>query len=134
MGLELRGIRPLVQVYDMRTSVAFYCEKLGFELVEHSPFYAEGEFHWCLLRREGIEVMLNTAYDEGERPNQPERARTTAHGDTCLYFGCPDVDAAYEDLVSKGLNLKPPTVAHYGMKQLYFLDPDGYGICFQWRA
>lgn len=134
MGLELRGICPLLQVYDMRKSVAFYCEKLGFELVEHSPFYAEGEFHWCLLRLDGIEVMLNTAYDEGERPDHPERARMAAHGDTCLYFSCPDVDAAYEDLVSKGLNLKAPTVAHYGMKQLYFVDPDGYGVCFQWRA
>ena len=28
----------------------------------------------------------------------------------------------------------PPKVAWYGMKQLYLTDPDGYGLCFQWKA
>jgi hypothetical protein len=27
-----------------------------------------------------------------------------------------------------------PTVAAYGMKQLYVLDPDSYNLCFQWEA
>jgi hypothetical protein len=34
----------------------------------------------------------------------------------------------------KGLDMKEPKVAPYGMKQLYVRDPDGYGICFQWKA
>jgi hypothetical protein len=51
-----------------------------------------------------------------------------------LYIGCPDVDAAYRFLSEKGLDLKEPHVAWYGMKQLYLSDPDGFGICFQWRA
>jgi len=41
-----------------------------------------------MLHGHGAELMLNTAYDEGERPEQPERARVVAHGDTALYFGC----------------------------------------------
>jgi catechol 2,3-dioxygenase-like lactoylglutathione lyase family enzyme len=131
MSLDLQGICPLIQVYDMPESVKFYCELLDFKLVTHAPFYAEGLFHWCLLRGHGSELMLNTAYDEGERPKQPERARVAAHGDTALYFGCADADAAYRILLERGLDLKPPTVAPYGMKQLSFLDPDGYGICFQ---
>jgi predicted enzyme related to lactoylglutathione lyase len=57
-----------------------------------------------------------------------------AHRDTCLYFGCADIDAAYEMLKKSGLTLKPPSVAPYGMKQLYFRDPDGYEICLQWLA
>ena len=131
MSLELRGICPLIQVYDMPASVHFYCDLLEFKLETHSPFYAEGLFHWCLLRGHGAELMLNTAYDEGERPSHPERARVAAHGDITLYFDCPDADAAYRLLLERGLEVKPPTVAHYGMKQLYFRDPDGYSICFQ---
>jgi uncharacterized glyoxalase superfamily protein PhnB len=87
-----------------------------------------------LKRSEGTELMLNTAYDYGERPSEPDAARATAHGDTCIYFGCPDVDAAYRHLIDKGLKVDPPKVAWYGMKQLYLIDPDGFGICFQWRA
>jgi glyoxylase I family protein len=51
-----------------------------------------------------------------------------------FYFGCPDVDAAYIYLRDKGVELKPPKIAPYGMKQLYLLDPDGYNLRFQWRA
>ena len=134
MALEIRGLAPLIQVYDMPTSVRFYTGPLGFELITHAPFYAEGLFHWCLLRRDGVELMLNTAYDEGERPAAPDKVRNFGHGDVTLYFGCPDVDAAYRHLAEQGIKLNPPSVAHYGMKQLSLTDPDGYGICFQWPA
>jgi catechol 2,3-dioxygenase-like lactoylglutathione lyase family enzyme len=119
----------------MPTSVRFYRDVLGFEVVDHAPLRAEDEFGWCLLRRlDGTEIMLNTAYDYGERPDQPDPARIAAHGDTCNYIGCPDVDAAFRHLRDKGLDINEPKVAWYGMKQLYLKDPDGFGICFQWRA
>jgi hypothetical protein len=75
--------------------------------------------------------MLNTAYDAGERPEMRNAARWRGDGDTCLYIGCSDVDEIYADLRSKGLELKPPTIAAYRMKQLNPRDPDGYGLCFQ---
>jgi len=135
MAIECEGISPLLQVYDMPTSVRFYRDILGFDLVSNAAVRAEDEFGWCLLRSaDSTEIMLNTAYDYGERPDAPDPARIAAHGDTCLYFGCPDVDVAYRHLRDKGLNINEPKVAWYGMKQLYLTDPDGFGICFQWKA
>ena len=78
--------------------------------------------------------MLNTAYESDTRPPAPDPSRVAAHNDTALYFGCPDVDAAYAYLRSRGVATQEPQVAHYGMKQLYLSDPDGYNLCFQWRA
>jgi glyoxylase I family protein len=137
MALDLRGVTTLLQVYDMPTSVRFYRDLLGFEIVSHSRHRGgdRDRFHWCLLRLGGAEVMLNSAYEfDEERPVPPDPARVAAHGDTGLFIGCPDVDAAYEELRAKGLDVKNPHVAPYGMKQLYLSDPDGYGICFQWEA
>jgi glyoxylase I family protein len=135
MAIEIRGVCPLLQVFDMPISVRFYRDVLGFALVGNAPLRAPDEFGWCLLRfADGTEIMLNTAYDYGERPETSEPARMAAHGDTCLYFGCPDVDGAYRHLRDKGLDIGEPKVAHYGMKQLYLKDPDGFGICFQWKA
>ena len=136
MALDVRGLCPLLQVYDMPASVRFYRDTLGFELVTTSAnLGAEDKFHWCLLRLCGSEVMLNTAYEfDDERPVPPDLARVAAHRDTCIYFGAPDVDAVYEELRAKGLQLQPPKVAPYRMKQLYLRDPDGYGLCFQWSA
>lgn len=100
----------------------------------HSPLRSEVMFHWALLRRNGIELMLNTAYDEGERPASPDRARVAAHEDTGLFFSCPDVDAIYAHLRAKGAAKEAPKVTWYGMRQLSITDPDGYGLCFQWPA
>jgi glyoxylase I family protein len=86
------------------------------------------------LSLNGVELLLNTAYDEGERPPKPDPARVAAHRDTCIYFGCPDVDAAYAHLRAHNISAKAPAIAHYGMKQLYVSDPDGYNLCFQWPA
>jgi glyoxylase I family protein len=132
MKINVRGMTPLIQVYDMPTSLAFYCDVLGFEV--HNSSQPVPRCHWAWLRLNDIDLMLNTAYEDEYRPTTPDSARVGAHDDTCLYFGCPDVDAAYAYLVSKGIDLKPPKVAWYGMKQLYLKDPDGFGICFQWSA
>jgi catechol 2,3-dioxygenase-like lactoylglutathione lyase family enzyme len=135
MPIDMRGVCPLIQVYDMPTSIRFYRDVLGFEVAENAKPVATDDFGWCLLKASnGTEIMLNTAYDYGERPELPDPARIAAHGDTCLYIGCPDVDAAYRHIREKGLAINEPKVAPYGMKQLYLTDPDGFGVCFQWRA
>jgi catechol 2,3-dioxygenase-like lactoylglutathione lyase family enzyme len=136
MALEVRGLAPLLQVYDMPTSIRFYRDKLGCTIKMTSPALGgEDRFHWVLLELGKAEFMLNTAYEfDQERPMRRDPARSAAHDDTCLYFSCPDVDAAYAELRSKGVEVKPPTIAPYRMKQMYLHDPDGYGICFQWAA
>ena len=133
MSIEVRGVCVLLQVFDMPTSVRFYRDVLGFEVVQTSPRDGD-QFDWGLLRLGDTQVMLNTAYEQDYRPPQPEPQRIAAHDDTCLYFGAPDVDAVYQHLRAHGIDVEPPKVAPYGMKQLYLHDPDGYALCFQWPA
>ena len=116
----------------MPASIHFYRDVLGFEVVSTSG--PKDNCGRALLRLNRVELMLNTAYDDGERPAAPDPTRVAAHGDTCLYFGCEDLDAAYRHLRAQGLEVKDPMVANYGMKQLYVRDPDGYSLCFQWPA
>jgi catechol 2,3-dioxygenase-like lactoylglutathione lyase family enzyme len=132
MPIDVRGLAPLLQVFDMPTSIAFYRDLLGFELVTTSE--SGDRFDWALLRLDEVEVMLNTAYEEHERPPAADPARVAAHADTGLFFGCPDIDAAYAYLRTRGVRVAPPTLQSYGMKQLYLTDPDGYSLCLQWPA
>ena len=115
----------------MPASLRFYRDLLGFQVVQQSK--PDDHCGWAWLRRDGTEIMLNTAYEDEFRPKEPDPDRVKAHGDTTLYFGCPDVDAAYEYLQSKGIPSSEPKNAPYGMRQLYLKDPDGFGICFQWE-
>ena len=128
--MDIHGVAPLLQVFDMPTAIRFYRDVLGFEVRGRSG--PGDDCGWVGLRLNGGEVMLNTAYDVGKRPPTPDPARVAAHGDTCLFFGCKDLDAAYQHLRTLGVKLSEPKVAPYGMKQLWFSDPDGYGLCFQW--
>jgi glyoxylase I family protein len=133
-AIEIRGLTPLFQVFDMPTSMAFYRDVLGFEVVSSSPVKQDGSSNWVLLALNGVELMLNTAYEDDDRPSAPDPARVAAHEDAAIYFGCPDVDAVYAHLRANGIDAKPPRVAPYGMTQLYVADPDGYNLCFQWPA
>jgi glyoxylase I family protein len=130
--MDIHGIAPLLQVFDMPTAIHFYRDVLGFKVSATSE--PGDNCNWALLKLNGAELMLNTAYEADRRPAAPDSPRVAAHDDTCLFFGCEDLDAAYQHLRAHGLNLKEPKTAPYGMKQLWFHDPDGYGLCFQWPA
>lgn len=132
MALQVDGLCPLLQVFDMPASVSFYRDVLGFEIVDSAP--PGDEWDWVWLRLNDTDLMLNTAYESPHRPSSPDSARVRAHADTVLFLGCPDVDEAYEHLRGHGLDVEAPTTAPYGMKQLSVTDPDGYELCFQWPA
>ncbi len=132
MSIKIEYLTPLIQVFDMSRALRFYRDILGFEVISNSGNGDDSSWVW--LRLNGFDLMLNDQYEPGNVPADcpPERIRW--HKDTCIYFGCSDVDAAYRYLIDKGIEATEPKVAPYGMKQLYLNDPDGYQLCFQWGA
>ena len=130
MPVTINGARPLLQVFDMPSSLVFYRDKLGFSLVDSS---GQGDNSgWVLLKLNDAELMLNTAYEDDKRPSSPDPLRIKHHDDTAIYFGCPDVDATYDCLIEKGLTASKPCITQYGWKAMDITDPDGYRLCFHW--
>lgn len=122
---------PLIQVFDMKRSLGFYRDLLGFEIVDQAP--SGDSCDWAWLRLGGANLMLNTMYESEYRPEAPDPQRAKGHGDTGLFIGA-DVDEVHAYLEARGHAVDPPVVRDYGMKQLALEDPDGYGICFQCPA
>jgi catechol 2,3-dioxygenase-like lactoylglutathione lyase family enzyme len=135
MSIPVQDVQTLLSVYDMPTSVRFYTELLGLEVLSRSPTYEviDGveHFHWCMLGQRDVRLMLNTEYDTGERPPQRPVVPEQPFG-AWLFFGCPDVDAAYQQLQAAGVAWDPPSLAKYGFRTLSFRYPDGHGITLQW--
>ena len=134
---RLASVTPLLQVFDMPLALAFYCGELGFAVVAHSPEVETSEgrfFHWCLLQRDGAQLMLNTAYDSDERPSERDAALWAGHGHTVLFVDCPEIEALHAELAGRGLPVPPVRTSDYGMRQIELTDPDGYGLCFQCPA
>ncbi|MCA9222597.1 MAG: VOC family protein, partial [Planctomycetales bacterium] len=129
---EIHSLCPLLQVFDMPLSLAFYRDVLGFEVVQQSS--PGDSCDWVWLKCNAAQLMLNTMFESDSRPAIPNEVRNGHHGDTGLFIETPHVDTMYEFLIRRGFAVEPPVVRPYGMKQLYLKDPDGYGICFQWPA
>jgi len=123
----INGLKPLFQVYDVRKSVAFYTEKLGFKL--DGTYEPGGDLYWASLVKDGVEVMLNACWEDNERPDSVDPQRVRGHGDLELYFQCEDVDAVYEAFKSNGLELNPPSEQH-GRREVIVTDPDGFRLSF----
>jgi glyoxylase I family protein len=130
MAINTRGMVPLIQVYDMPTSIHFYCDQIGFKLAQQS--WPGDDYDWAMLELNDAFIMLNTAYDKGERPASPDLSRIAGHEDITIYFGCPDVEAAYTELLSRNVVLERPFITKYGYRAIHVKDPDGYGLCFHW--
>lgn len=134
MAIDMHGLCPLLSVFDMATSLRFYRDLLGFEIYQSSDPEPDGHIDWCWLRLNDANLMLNTAYDRSRRPPAPDPARIAAHADTQVYIGCQNLDAAAQYLQAGGIPIRGPMVRPYGMKQLFFRDPDNYEICLQWTV
>jgi glyoxylase I family protein len=119
----LRELWPLLTVEDISRSIAFYREKLGFEVVAEAS--TAGATYWCRLARQGCSLMLQQS-----EPAEDGPAAGRGRGVT-LYMLCDDVDALHAELAASGLALDPPRDAYYGMRQLFVPEPDGYSICFE---
>jgi uncharacterized glyoxalase superfamily protein PhnB len=122
MPTHVRELWPLLFVREMERSLTFYRDRLGFEVVSEAR--TDGRIFWCRLRRGGASVMLQQAEEE----DGPAEGRGRG---VVFYLVCDDADAMHAELSERGLTLDPPTVAPYGMKQLYVPEPDGYAICFE---
>ncbi len=133
MAFDFKNAIPLLLVYDVPTSIAFYRDILGFEVLQTStPFNDEKDnYGWAMLRKANVYLMLNNIYENNARSSTADALRTRHHGDVTLYISCDDPDAAHEYLHAKGVNVKPPADAWYGMRQVHVLDPDGYSLVFQ---
>ncbi len=131
MALDIRGVTPLLWVYDMPTSIRFYRDSLGFQVASTSAVLGEDRFDWAMIQAGQSRFMLNTIFEtDEERPARPEPSNDSQR-DAWLYFDCPDARAAYAALRDKGLDAQEPVLTYYGMNQVFLADPDGYRLCFQ---
>ena len=106
---------PCINVQDILTSIAYYCQKLGFtkewEYVDET-----GKMTMAGLHRDGIEVFVeekNDSYDFGMQ----------------LYLELDPTNmlsALYEEFQAMGANiLEPPKMRSWGWTVMLVTDPDG---------
>jgi catechol 2,3-dioxygenase-like lactoylglutathione lyase family enzyme len=120
-----------VWVHDQDEALAFYTEKLGFELREDVPAPELGNFRWLSVGVPGqpdVAITLMAVpgppvFDEDTRKKILELVSKGAA--TGLFFTTDDIHATYEELKSRGVEFQQePTEQPYGV-DAGLRDPSG---------
>ena len=112
---------PFFMVADMRASLRFYVDGLGFEKkIDWTP---RGTIEWCWLERGGAAVMLQE-YRAGRMPAEKRGAGIS------IAFICEDALELYREYLEKGLQPAEPFVGNK-MWVTSLEDPDGYHLFFE---
>jgi catechol 2,3-dioxygenase-like lactoylglutathione lyase family enzyme len=116
--MSITGLDLLfLEVDSLQDSVEFYRDTLGFELVSMD---AEAEPPVATLRAGAVRVSL------AKQPPAMGRRGRGVH----LFFGVADVDAFFERLRARGLNVAPPADEGWGGRFVTLEDPDRYRLFF----
>lgn len=118
------AISPFFIVRDVTRSVAFYRDRLGFEVryqqPEQNPFFA-------ILGRDGAQLFLKSEQGVAPLPN-PQR-HPSMRWDAFVY--APDPDALATEFSSMGTAFSSPLQdTHDGLRGFEVTDPDGYVLFF----
>jgi len=121
----LAAIRPFFIVKDLQVSIAYYRERLGFQLDFQGP---EGDPCYAGVSRDGIGVMLKAIVPEVlPRPNHTrhEWARWDA------YIYTLDPDALFDEFSRRGVSfVKTLSFIDEGLWGFEVTDADGYVLAF----
>ena len=114
--MNITSNHPILQVNDIRESIRFYCEVLGFEedfIYGEPPYYAgirrnDSVFHLCSSEVNVVRLGLGS-----------------------VYVICDEVDEYYKEVIEKGAQITNALETFpYGLRDSQLKDLDGNLICF----
>jgi uncharacterized glyoxalase superfamily protein PhnB len=117
---HLTGIAPQFLVDDLDRAIAYYCDKLGFELdFKYQGFYAG-------VSRDGFAIHLKCA---PKLPADREFRKQNEHLDA--YISVSGVRGLFSELEMRGAQvIRPLAEQPWACVDFYVEDADGYVLCF----
>lgn len=117
---RIKGIAPQFLVDDLEDAVAYYRDKLGFDVnFVFESFYAA-------VSRDGSSIHLKCA---PKTISDRENRRLNEHLDA--YIDVSDVDSLYADISARNANVtKAIGDRPWRCRDFYVEDLDGYILCF----
>jgi catechol 2,3-dioxygenase-like lactoylglutathione lyase family enzyme len=118
------AISPCFIVSDVDQTIAFYRDKLGFEMrlrePERDPFFG-------IIGRDGAQLLVKSDKDVSPLPNH--KRHHYMRWDAFVY--APDPDALAAEFADHGTVFSAPLQdTHDGLRGFEVSDPDGYILFF----
>jgi catechol 2,3-dioxygenase-like lactoylglutathione lyase family enzyme len=118
------AISPSFIVSNVEETIAFYRDKLGFEIrfqqPERNPFFA-------IIGRDGAQIFIKAEKDIAPVPNSKRHPHLRL--DAFVY--APDPDALAAEFTAAGTAFSAPLQdTHDGLRGFEISDPNGYVLFF----
>lgn len=120
--MRLTKLMPMLSVRDLKRTMAFYCDELGFT---RTGTFGEPDPVWCHLERDSVHMMFNQP-PAAEMAELPRRAKDFQ----IFYFYPDDVAGLRAAWRAKGVAVSDLRVTVYAMKEFELRDPDDYRLWF----
>ena len=122
---SLESIRPFFIVKDLQTSIAYYRERLGFQVDFQGP---ADDPYYAGVSRDGIGIMLKVITPD-VLPCPNHTRHEWARWDACIY--APDPDALFDEFSRRGASFsKKLSFIDEGLWGFEIADADGYVVAF----
>lgn len=118
----MQKLVPCLGVSDLRRSVGFYRELLGFEPVD-SIEDAGGAPLWVWLRSGVAELMLQQLDAEAQVTLEPALGQSWT-----IYLRPADLHGTRARLAAAGVEVSEVQTTAYGAEECFARDPDGYEL------
>ena len=123
---QLVSIAPFFIVRDVMPALAFYRDRLGFELMFLGP--DDDAPYFAMVKRGGASLMLKAITPEVLPMPNPAR-HEWARWDAYVYT--PDPDALAEEFTARGISFREPLgVNRDNLRGFEVMDVDGYVLYF----
>ena len=113
-------------VEDVRKTIDFYRDILGFEIV--TTVEADDEIGFAIMRRDEVELMFQSRKSLSE--NVPALSGSPIGASQTLYIEVTNIDQLYEQVRGKVEVVVNLHTTFYGTREFYFKDINGYILSF----
>ena len=135
--MKVDTLTPNLAVADIRQTVQFYCENLGFELVMAVPETQDGidqqlsedkTYVYAMLNKDNASLMFQRIDTLKEDVTLFDKTEIGAS--VSLYMQGKGIDAFFEELKNKNIQITEMRLTWYGIKEFYIKDNNGYILGF----
>ncbi len=123
----IRGISPCFIVGDVPATLAFYRDRLGFDVTFEGP--EPDDIFFGIVCRDGAQLLFKAI----DMPAIPNRTRDIGHGIMVwdAFVIVPDPDALAAEYAERGVAFDLPLGdTHDGLRGFAVEDPNGYVLFF----
>lgn len=127
----LKSLTPNLMVEDVKKTLDFYREKLGFQVLATVP--PEGDqLNWAMVQRDGVQLMFQSRHSLGEEV--PALRDVPIGASQTFYIEVTGIDGLYDALKNDVEIVADMHTTFYNTREFYFKDINGYVLSFSERT